>query len=165
MLSMQITDIKHFMNMILREDAFDSFYLCEASLKTGTSYHIDGKLNKDFYSEEEWDSLQGRTYSLWQEQKSMVFQMIKGQKLPVGFKLVFMLSPENTRNLLIKNNLTISPSDIAGLFFNIIYDNRVLSCTSGTSLKIFTMDKTLEYAWEANLLKFFRMKGIDFEEL
>lgn len=165
MLSMKITNVKVFMNKLLREDVFDSFYLCEASLKTNASYHIDGKLNEDYYTGEEKEALGKRRYATWAEEKSLVFQMLKGKKLPVAFKFVFLLSREHVEKIVMQNNLSISISDIAGLFLNVLYDNGTLICTSGTSLYTFTMDKTLEYAWEAGLLKFFKEKGLEFEEM
>lgn len=165
MLSMKITNVKLFMNKILREDVFDYFHVCEVSLKTNVSYHIDGKLNEDYYTNEEKLELGKRKYATWAEEKPLIFQMLKGKKLPVAFKFVFLLSPENVEKIVMQNNLSIPVSDIAGLFLNVLYDNGTLICTSGTSLYTFTLDKTLEYAWEASLLKFFKGKGLEFEEI
>lgn len=165
MLSMKITNVKEFMNKVLREDVFDNFYVCEASLKTNVSYHIDGKINVDYYTNEEKMELNQRKYATWAEEKPLVFQMLKGKKLPVAFKFVFMLSPENVEKIVMQNNLSIAITDIAGLFLNVLYDNGTLTCTTGTSLLTFTLDKTLEYAWESSLMKFFQGKGLEFEEM
>ena len=50
MLALKLTDIKDFMNKLLRSDIFDHFLLQEADILTGASFVIDGHINKDFYS-------------------------------------------------------------------------------------------------------------------
>ena len=54
----------------------------------------------------------------------------------------------------------MAPQDIDGLFLNLNYEKDSLTCTSGTSVKFFTLDKSLDHAWEENLEKFFRQKQI-----
>ncbi len=165
MLSMKITNVKSFMNQLLREDTFDHFLLCEASLKTNVTCHIDGKINEDYYTGEERQMMGARRYATWAEEKALFFQMLKGKKLPVAFRFVFLLPPSDVERIVMQDNLAISVSDIAGLYLNILYDNDVLTCTSGTSVSVFTLDRTLEFAWEADLLRFFKGKGLEFEEL
>ena len=70
MLSLTIKDLKQFMNKLLISDTFDGMCLSEAYICTGCSYTIDGKLNTDFYNEDELNSMHsedihhGRTLSL-----------------------------------------------------------------------------------------------------
>lgn len=56
MIAIQITDLKYFMNTLLLKEAFDSFLLEEATIKTAQTYIIDGHINQDFYTKEELEN-------------------------------------------------------------------------------------------------------------
>ena len=45
---------------------------------------------------------------------------------------------------------------------NIRFENGKLSCTTGTSLKLFTLDKSLDQAWDRMVQKFFLQQNISF---
>ncbi len=89
--------------------------------------------------------------------------MIKGKKTPLSFKFVFSLSPRNIARLIEQNELGLSADDIQGLYMNLQYDGSVLRCITGTSFKNFSMDKTLEQAWDKMVQKFFSKKEIAYE--
>ena len=152
MLSIQIQDVKEFMNHLLRSDLFHPFYLWEASIKTAVHYHIDGHLNQDFYNTNELEALPQSDYISWAEIKPQIFSMIKGSKTPLSMKIILMLSKANTNQLLNKYNLPLSAENINGLFFNIHYDGTNLSCTTGVSYRTFTIDKRLEAVFEESML-------------
>ena len=165
MLAIKIIDVKHFMNTLLLEETFDRFLLNEATIKTGVSYVIDGKINTDFYDTEEQEKLEGRTHCYFQEQRAFLFSLMKGKKTPLSFRIVFMMAPHNVQKLTDFNHLPLQTSDINGLFFNLHFEHDTLTCTSGTSLKVFTLDKTLDQVWDHNLKAFLKSKQIAFEEL
>ena len=91
--------------------------------------------------------------------------MMKGKKTPLHFKIVFILSKKNTEKLLTGNHVPLSLDDIFGLFVNFQYDGTHLTCTTGTSVKTFTLDKTLDHVWDELLQKFFRQQQIPYEIL
>lgn len=165
MLSLNILDVKILMNQLLLKESFDHFFLCEATVKTGSSIYIDGTINEDFYNSDELEIMNGRRYAYWQEQRELIFSMIKGKKTPLAFKFVFVLPPDEQEKLLAKYHINIPPSNISGLFLNIHFDQGKLTCTSGTSLTIFTLDKSLEQAWESYIMEFFKKQEITFMEL
>ena len=165
MLSIKIIDVKHFMNTLLLEETFDRFLLGEATIKTGISYVIDGKINSDFYDTEEQEQFHNRTHCYFAEQRPFLFSLMKGKKTPLSFRIVFMMAPANVQKLIDLNHLPLQVSDIHGLFFNIHFEHGSLTCTSGTSLKLFTLDKTLDQVWDHNLKAFLKSKQISFEEL
>lgn len=165
MLSLKLIDIKHFMNTLLLEETFDRFLLSEATIKTGTTYTIDGKINQSFYDTEEQGMLNGRTHCYFKEQRPLLFSLMKGKKTPLSFRIVFLLAPSNVAKLIELNHLPLSPEDINGLFFNLYFEQGQLTCTSGTSLKLFTLDKTLDQVWDHNIKAFLKSKQIPFEEL
>jgi hypothetical protein len=47
---------------------------------------------------------------------------------------------------------------VRGLFLNIQYKQGKLTCTTGISLKTFTMEKGLEHVWEDMVQKYFKQK-------
>ena len=121
MLSLTIKDTKNFMSQLLIKEAFDGLFLSEAVIKTANSYTISGELNKDFFSEEEWNELPEKSYSRWSSVKPFCFQLIKGSKVPSYMKMVFLLPPKQVAKLLSDNQTALTPDDINGLFLNIKY--------------------------------------------
>lgn len=63
------------------------------------------------------------------------------------------------------NHLNFSPDDIFGLFVNFQYDGKNLTCTTGTSLKTFTLDKSLDHIWDELIQKFFKQQQIPYESI
>lgn len=160
MIALQIDDIRQFMLHLFSKETFDAFWLYEAGVKMGVSYVIDGLLNQDFYDTEERENLDGRTYALWKEQKQIVFAMIRGHKTPENMKIVLMLSKENTEKMILQNNLPIHLEDVRGLFLNIHFRDGILNCTTGVSLKTFTLEKSLDYVWDEMVRKYFKYQQI-----
>ena len=53
MIALELTDIKDFMNKLLRAEVFDHFLLQEAMITSSATYNINGQITKGFFSEEE----------------------------------------------------------------------------------------------------------------
>lgn len=154
----QIEDIKTFMNELLIHEKYDSFYLYEARVKTGLDYYISGKVNQDFYDSEELEALSEESsfeYISWKHIKNTVYDLMKGKRLPISFKLVLMFNRENITRLVEMNNLSVRPEDVGALFYNIYYEKGILTVTTGTSIKVFSLDKTLEHLWDASVEKYY----------
>ena len=167
MIALQVQDIKSFMSKLLIGTDFDAFWLSEATVTTSITYTLDGHLHPDFFDTQEAELLQaeGREYTLWKDIKPFCFSIMKGKKTPLHFKIVFMLSKKNTEKLLLGNRVPLSIDDIFGLFVNFQYDGTHLTCTTGTSVKTFTLDKTLDHVWDELVQKFFRQQQIPYEIL
>lgn len=165
MVALQIQDIKIFMNKLLLSQTFDNFLLVEGSITTYNTFHIEGRVHKDFFSAEEIEekNLENREFSLWKEVKPFCLELIKGKKTPLGFKFTFQLSKENTAKLLASSGITsIQPENISGLLLNIRYDNSTLNVVTATNLSLFTLDKSLEYAWDDMVKRFLKQQEISF---
>ena len=104
-------------------------------------------------------------YSYWKNVRNFCFSLIKGKRTPLAFQFVFSLAPKNIETLLLQNDLSVQADAVQGLYLNIRYNGETLTCITGTSFKTFTMDKTLEHAWDEMTENFFKKKGIDFELL
>ena len=164
MISLQIQDIKDFMSRLLLSPAFDAFLVVEGSVTTFSAFVIDGRLHPDYYEKEEQEELHlnKRHFSRWQEIRPFCLALIKGKRTPLSFRFTFQLSPENTEKLLAQTDSVFSPDDVNGLILNIRFESGKLSCTTGTSLKLFTMDKSLDQAWDRMVEKFFLQQNISF---
>ena len=104
-----------------------------------------------------------REFSLWQEQREYCFSLIRGKRTPLNFRFILALSRPDTVRLLEQENLSLTPEDVQGLYLNFHFNGTELSCTTGTSLNLFTLDKSLEQAWDKEAQQFFTKHGIPFE--
>ena len=165
MIALQIQDIKNFMSKLLLSQTFDNFLLVEGTITTYNTFRIDGRVHKDFFTEEEIEErgLSDREFSLWKEVKPFCLELIKGKKTPLGFKFTFQLSKENTAKLLASSGITsIQPENVSGLLINVRFDSNGLSCITATNLNLFTLDKSLEHAWDDMVKRFLRQQEISF---
>lgn len=166
MLALKLTDIKAFMNKLLRSEIFDHFLLQEAVIHTGASFVIDGHINKDFYTEEEMASLGITDFPAlpFSMLRPNCFDLIKGKRTPSSFQFIFLLSPDNLARTLAAISSSYTANDIAGMYLNLKYQNQTLSLTTGVSYTIFSMDKSLEQEWDKFVRRFLIQHEIDFEE-
>lgn len=165
MQSLQLPDIRDFMNKLLAADAFDAFILSDASLTTFTTFRIDGSYHKDYYGSGEEDPESGSPSSTdltWGRIRPLFYQLIKGKYTPLDFRLVFRLADYNVEKLLVQSGIPLNVSDVAGLFLNLHYNGKGAVCTTGTSLRVFTLEKDLDHAWDAMVQKFLKQQQIPF---
>lgn len=160
MILLSISEVKEFMSKLLLSDTFDSFLFIEGEIVTFNTFSINGHLQKDFFDK---DMIPERNYSLWKELREYCFSLIRGKRTPLRFKFVFGLSEPNIEKLLRQQGLSFTPQDVQGLYLNISYDGHSLRCVTGTSMNLFTLDKSLEEAWDKMVQKFFAQKEISFE--
>lgn len=148
-----IDEKTEYLKELFEKEKYDSFYLYEARVKTKLDYYVNGRLNREYFDMEEQADLP--EYVEWKDIKQIVYSYIKGKRLPIGFKIILMFNRENISRLLEMNNLPVKTEDVSALFMNVVYEHETLSVTTGTSLKIFTMDKTLEHVWDDTVKKYY----------
>ena len=150
---------KNCMSHLLLKPTFDEFSLVEGSIVTFNKFTIDGFLQKDFYEE-----APEKEYSDWRDLREFCFNIIKGKRTPLSFKFVLSLSKADFEKFLSANELDgFRPENIQGLYLNFRYDGTSLQCVTGTSLNMFTLDKSLDTAWDEYVRKFFARHEIEFE--
>lgn len=155
---MRLTEIenkKKFTRALFTGDAFDKFLVTEAAFDTLTGFRIDGHINMDFLDDSEAalpENQEGVIY--WSRVKNFCFEIIKGKKLPLKFKIVFMLPVRLYKAFLARTQVDFKPEDINALFLNISYQEDKLTSTSAVSLKNFSLDKSLENAWDDYISRF-----------
>lgn len=160
MIALKLTNRKLFMKHLLLTETFDHFLFIEGEITTFSKFSIDGYLQKSFFEDTEQPNVD---FSFWKQIRDYCFSIIKGKQTPLNFKFIFSLSPENTARLITQNQLDFHPEDVQGLYLNIRFDGTDLLCITGTSLKTFSMDRSLEQAWDKMVQKFFIQKDIAFE--
>ncbi|MCF0145198.1 MAG: hypothetical protein HUJ73_01285 [Eubacterium sp.] len=163
MIALPITHIKDFMNKLLLTDTFDRFLVSEASITTFTTFHIDGQLHREFFDEEKAEDPQVTCRSLvsWGEIRNFCLSVIKGKRSPISFKLIFQLPAAEMDLLLARAGTSMQQEDIFGVFFNCQFHNDTLTITTGTSLRVFTMDRSLDHAWDEMLSEFLRSQELE----
>lgn len=135
------------MGLLFSGNAFDNFMFVEGDISTAIDYHLDGKVNMSFFTEEELEELKIEEYRTWGETKEIVRQMIKGKRLPVSMKLVLKKAGRDDLTYLL----------------NLRFDNNNLILITGISRTVFTLDKSGEKEWDDNACGFLKRHGIDFE--
>lgn len=159
MIAIQITDVKLFMKQLFLSEYFDAFWLSEANFVTFNTFHIDGMLQHAYYSREELEEsgMKEARFSSWKQVRPFGLSLVKGTRTPLEFKIIFRLSQLNTEKLLKQNGITeFSADDVDGLFLNIHFSRGTLNCISGTSLSLFSMDKSVEHAWDDAVKKYLK---------
>lgn len=167
MIALELPEIRIFMNKLLCSEIFDNFLLQEASIQSSISYHIEGTLHRDFYSEEELEQehLTGLSFIPYGKVRTQCFDLIKGKRTPSFFKFVLLLSPANLEKTLRQTSSSLTTLDVSAVFLNLKFQNRKLLLTTGISYRTFTADKGLDREWDTLIKKFLKNHDILFEEL
>lgn len=154
MISENITNIKKFMAALLINNTFDKFLVTDVTITTYNTFHIDGHINTNYYSNEEYTEKGSPFLSSWETLRPFCYEIIKGNKTPLYFKIILCFSPLAIDSFIKKNNIDIDSENIKDLFLNLKFENGILTYTTGTSLSIFTLDKSLEKAFDAYISNF-----------
>lgn len=164
MVALKIEDQKTFTAGLFIGPLFDSFLMREANIVTFNSFTVDGRVRQGYYSDEELEQNQIEEYSAWKTIKPFCYSLIKGNRLPESFRIVFSLSPAARERFVTSRTTGILPEQVGGLYLNVQYENGTMSCVTGAALKVFTMDKSLEREWDESVKQYFKKQGIAVSE-
>lgn len=91
MIILQITQLKNFMNTLLRLETFDRFPVSEASITTFTTFSIDGSLHTDFFDPDDAQLLKekGQDAASLKDVKSFAIPSSKENGHPCSSNLCF----------------------------------------------------------------------------
>lgn len=154
-------DTRRCMTELLLRETFDTFLFIEGEITTFNRFAIDGYVHKEFYGT---DSASTENYSTWDKLRDFCFSIIKGKRTPLDFKFIFSLPEESIRTVIEEKQLDFQPEAVQGMYLNFRYNGSALTCTTGTSLKLFTLDKSLEHAFDQWTREFFSAHSIDWNE-
>ncbi len=160
MVMFTIAEVKQFMAKLLTQNTFDDFILREMELSTFMNYSVNGKLNETYFTEEELKERGPVRYALWSEVRNTAYSMIKGNKTPLSMKIVFQLPESRTELLIGQSGGRIKPEEVGGLYLNVRFENNELHIITGTAIKTFTLDKTLEQEWDKEVARILKEQGV-----
>lgn len=163
MILLNISEVKAFMAKLLMNSTFDTFLLREMELQTFTNFSINGQFNEAFFTKEELEEREEKKAILWSDVRQMVFSMIKGNKTPLSLKIVFQLPPDLCSEMIDRAGGKLRMEEIGGLYLNIRYEKGELHVITGTAIKTFTLDKTLEQEWDTQAQQILKTNGISYE--
>lgn len=164
MIALKIEEVKTFMAKLLTNTLFDDFILKEMEIQTFTSFYVSGQFYKSFFSKEELEERGDNCSILWKEIRNIAFSVIRGNKTPLSMKIVFQLPKKQSEELVKSLKGKLRLEDVGGLFINIRFEKNELHIITGTAIKNFTLDKTLEQEWDTWVLKFLNSQNINFIE-
>lgn len=156
MFSGNVEELKPFMAILLKGELFDDWEIKEARVETFFELSVNGRLKKDFFEEPENIT---REFARWGEVKEIFFLTVKGKRLPGMFFVVLAARKEWTEKILRECGKEKEEAG-AVLYLNIRYAAGRCRLAGGVSHTGFTMDKTLEYAWDKALQDFLKRNGI-----
>ena len=155
-------DNKNVMSHILTKDTFDRFLLSEVKIYGKATLHLTGTPAPGFFAEEKLDERGYVSYGLL---RPICLEMIKGKKTPEGFTFMFLLPTKELESFLEETDSTLQSFDVENLSFLVRYKDGELTLTTGSAFKIFTMDKSINTAWDLWVEKYLNLCGISFEEM
>lgn len=166
MVALEILNIRLFMNKLLNSEAFDSFYLEQASITTFNEFTIDGRIHREFFTKEELETNPAllNEFSHWGKLRPQCLSIIRGTHTPLHFQLVLHVGDSFLEKLFSNPDLEVVPSHVKSLQLIIRYQDGKLTCLSGTAFHTFVMDKSLERIWDKALKEALTTMNIDFDE-
>ena len=155
------------MHSLLLEGQWDKFPLAEATIRSSFGLVLDGHLIRDFYSEDEWETLRKAGYRClpYGRLRKICLEAITGKKTPAYFKFVFLAPPGLVRQLAEEEGNGINPKDVDALAMNLIYREGNLQLITGSSYHVFTRDKSLDRRWDRWVCEFLSKNYLDWSEL
>lgn len=151
MIAEEISNIKIFMDHLLTKTTFDNCLVNEVIISTFNNFVIDGHINSNYYKDTtntQPNDYLTEPYSSWKTIKSICYELIKGNRLPLKMSFILAMKRSFIKHLIEDNNIDIQPEDVNDLFMNIKFEKDKLTVITGVSLKVFTMDKSLEKAFD-----------------
>ena len=131
MRSFDINDMKSFTTKLFLRDTFDDFEICEADFVTFGSFHIDGRLQKDYFDTAEQETMGNSEFILWKDMRAFCLSLIRGKRLPLQFRIVLRLPLLHP--LCRENAALYKEAETQNLYLNILYKNKRLTCTTGSA--------------------------------
>ena len=163
MLSLMITDVKKMTALLFTENSFDRFLLKSAQLSAQLSAAISGEKDPDFYTEDEREKEMQEPFVRYETVRPLLFQMIRGKRLPLSFRIILITDKNTTNRLKVKSGF--SDCEVTSLSINLNYKGGQLILSTGVSYAGFSLDKSLDTAWENTVRGFLDDKGVTYEIL
>ena len=121
---------------------------------------MDG-VRQGYYSEEELELQKIEEFSAWEGLKAFLLffdpREAASGKLP---DRVSSAAGGKRRGSSRPMELGWPAEQVQGLYLNVQYENHGLTCITGVSLNVFSMDRTLEREWDQAVREFLKKNGV-----
>ena len=165
MLALTISKVRPFMAALLTKDSFDSFLLREGSVTTFCTYTIDGTYQSAFFGDDETsEEAADPPYASWAQLRPHVFDMIKGSRTPLAFRLVFHFPKSLCLALTERSGYRTNADNLNAFFLNLRFKDNLILLTTGSSQTAFPPDRELDRIWDTYIRSFLTRNGLEFEE-
>lgn len=162
MISLKILEMNRFMGKLLKGENFDGFLLKEGFLRTNIEYRFQGQLFAEYFDTSEQEKLDEK-YIYWGELRPTIFELIKGKRTPLAFSFTLVLSKNDTTQLLARRQVNVG-EDSPSLFLQVRFEHGLGHLITGTARNTFTLDKSLEEAWDAEVRQIMKAMELAVEE-
>lgn len=149
-------ELKKFMGALLAGKLFDSWQLKEAKAETFFELSVNGRLRKEFSEELGGEK---REFALWGEIRELFYSAIKGKRLP-GLLFLVLAADDERKSKVLRECGKEQEEAGAALYLNIRYTAEGCMLTAGVSHVGFTMDKSLDMAWDQEIERFLKENDI-----
>ena len=163
MVALKIEEQKAFTAGLFIGEIFDKFLVRESGdREPTTSSRSTERSVRAIFPKRNWKKTGSKSTLQWKTLKPVCYSLIKGKRLPESFRIVFQMPPSARDRFVAGKIPGIYPDQVGGLYINIQYENHEMICVTGTSMKQFTLDRTLENEWDENVKKFLKKNGVVF---
>ena len=162
MISLKILEMNRFMGKLLKGENFDGFLLKEGFLRTSMEYRFQGRVFPEYFDTEEQEK-HTEDYTYWGELKPFVFELVKGKRTPLAFAFTLLLSKNATTELLGRRSVNVG-EDSPSLFLQIRFEHGAGRIITGTARNTFTLDKSLDEAWDTEVKQLLKAMELAVEE-
>lgn len=162
MISLKILEMNRFMGKLLKGENFDGFLLKEGFLRTNIEYRFQGQLFAEYFDTSEQEKLEEK-YVYWGELRPTVFELIKGKRTPLAFSFTLLMTKNDTTGLLARRQVNLG-EDSPFLFLQIRFEHGAGHIVTGTARNTFSLDKSLEEAWDSEVKQLLKAMELAVEE-
>ena len=162
MISLKILEMNRFMGKLLKGENFDGFLLKEGFLRTNIEYRFQGQLFAEYFDTSEQEKLEEK-YVYWGELRPTVFELIKGKRTPLAFSFTLLMTKNDTTGLLARRQVNLG-EDSPSLFLQIRFEHGAGHIVTGTARNTFSLDKSLEEAWDSEVKQLLKAMELAVEE-
>ena len=163
MISLKILELNRFMAKLLKSELFDNFLLREGFVRTYMEYRFQGKLYTDYFETEEQERYQNREYVLWGEVKPFFLELIKGKRTPLAIQLHLIFPEEEAAKLLSQAQVPLL-EERPTLSLQRRFENGTARIFTGVSRSTFSLDRSVEEAWDAGVKELLHKMEIPVEQ-
>ena len=158
------TEINKFFATLLKNNAFDGFYLKSGRVRTYYDISFDGKNFPEYFDLSEQEERKKAQYVRWEDVKDTVLSLIKGKRTPLVMEFVLTANESLTEKTAARANVNLN-NETVSLSMNITFKDGNLKVVTGTFRSGFSLEKSLDEEWDKEVSALLKQNSIMYEVL